>query len=885
MERVRVCHKLFAATLLLATAIPSVAGPLQRLPNFTLTNLPPAPPVYGYRITNAFPTLSISGPMAVATPPGETNRLFVLERAGNVIVITNLAAPTRTQVMSLAGRVTSGCEEGLLGITFHPGFATNRYFFLFYSTTASTSASGLHQRVSRFQITATNANVALTNSELPLITQYDEACNHNGGDLHFGPDGYLYASYGDEGQQNDSYNNSQRIDKDFFSGIIRIDVDKRATNLPPAPHAALMGATNYFIPADNPFVGATQFNGTNINTAALRAEFWAVGLRNPWRFSFDDATGTLYCGDVGGSLREEISVILKGGNYGWAYREGTINGPKSNQAPAGFTSVAPIRDYAHGSATNQGNCVTGGVLYRGARISQLTGRYVFADYNSGHVWALAPNGTNPVPMQHLTTDTGIVAFGTDPRNGDVLTADITPSQIGRLVYNTNFTGQALPATLAATGTFTNLTTLAPAAGIVPYDLNLPFWSDNAIKSRWFSVPNTNLTITFDRDGNWSFPTGSVWIKHFELELTNGAPASRKRLETRFIVKHSSGVYGITYRWGSSLTNATLVPEEGVDETFVINEGGGLLRTQVWHYPSRQECLSCHTAAGGFALGFNAPQLNRDFNYDGAVTNQIAALSAAGYFNTNVAGIHTLRALAHPTNDGVSLEYRVRSYLAANCANCHQPGGSALALWDGRIATPTFAAGIINGALINHGGDTNNHVVTPGALDHSVLLTRLAMPGPLRMPPLDSSVTDTQAIALVSAWITNDLPSYQSFADWQIAKFGSTNAADAAATADPDQDRASNYLEFLTATDPLGAGSVWTLQIHRAGDLVQLEFPQQANRAFEVQSTKSLTVAPVWSPLDVPDNTPFFAATNRTATIADPLNSGLLRFYRVRVFEP
>lgn len=323
-------------------------------------------------------------------------------------------------------------------------------------------------------------------------------------------------------------------------------------------------------------------------------------------------------------------------------------------------------------------------------------------------------------------------MGVDPRNGDLLYADVqngTDGQIKRIIYNNSTNGAPLPSTLAATGAFTDLTTLSPQAGIVQYDLNVPFWSDNAIKSRWFSLPNTNLTIGFNPDGNWAFPTGAVWIKHFELELTNGVPSSRKRLETRFIVKNAEGVYGITYRWGNSNTDATLVPEEGMDEPFVVDDGGGILRTQVWHYPSRVECLRCHTAAGGLALGFNTPQLNRDHDYGDPVTNQILALSLAGYLNTNVTSVHALRSLAPATDNSVSLEYRVRSYLAANCVQCHQPGGSAMALWDARITTTTPNAGIINGPLLADGGDPNNHVVTPGSLSNSMLLARISTRGP------------------------------------------------------------------------------------------------------------------------------------------------------------
>ncbi|TMP97251.1 MAG: hypothetical protein E6L09_13550 [Verrucomicrobia bacterium] len=182
-------------------------------------------------------------------------------------------------------------------------------------------------------------------------------------------------------------------------------------------------------------------------------------------------------------------------------------------------------------------------------------------------------------------------------------------------------------------------------------------------------------------------------KNFFLELTNGVAASARRLETRFLVRNSSGIYGVTYRWDSA-SNATLVPEEGLDETFTITEGE-TVRTQVWHYPSRAQCLLCHTTAAGLALGFNTPQMNRDVDYGSGPENQIAALNRAGYFSAPVAHVNTLRALASPTDAAVSVDYRVRSYLAANCAQCHQPGAVAQGNWDARVTTPLSQAGIIN----------------------------------------------------------------------------------------------------------------------------------------------------------------------------------------------
>jgi uncharacterized repeat protein (TIGR03806 family) len=868
------------------TGLAQPFGLSNRVANSTL-RMPASPPAFGYNIVNAF-NLNFPDPVAIVTPPGETNRVFVVEQNGIISVVTNLAAPNRSVFLDIHPRVVGGVpsdEQGLLGLAFHPGYATNREFFITYSvlsTTPGIATNALHDRLSRFQTSTNNPNLADTN-EVILINQYDQAFNHNGGDLHFGPDGYLYYSVGDDGGGDDSWNNSQRIDKDFFSGIFRLDVDKRPGNLAPNPHPSVItnaNGANYSVPNDNPFVGATQFNGTNVNPNNVRTEFWATGLRNPWRFSFDSATGRLYCGDVGQGAREEINVIVKGGNYGWAYREGFIGGPKS--APANFTSINPILDYGHGSGTNQGYAVIGGVVYRGQNISQLYGSYIFADNGSGNVWATRYDGTNATPFQQLDDVIGIAGFGIDPRDGDVLIADQNIDRIRHLTYNATSVGTNLPATLVDTGAFANLTTLTPNAGIIPYDVNVPFWSDNAKKTRWFSIPNTNLDITFNPTSNWQFPTGTVWIKHFDLELTNGVPSSAKRLETRFIVKNSNGVYGVTYRWGNSLTNATLVPEEGMDEAFTINDGGNL-RTQVWHYPSRSECLACHTPAAGFALGFSTAQLNRDLNYGGTTDNQIRALNHAGYFSNSVSNLNTLPALANATNAAVSTEYRVRSYLAANCVQCHQPGGSALGTWDARITNPLFAAGIVNGNLINNLGDTNNRVLVPNDQAHSVLLKRISANGPLRMPPLASSLIDTQSVNLVASWITNELANYQTFTQWQLAKFGSTNAPQTAATEDYDGDGSVNYEEYLLGTNPTNVSDHWSISAANAVGSAQIKFNQIANRGFEVQVTTNLFPT-IWKPLDVPENRPLFSVTNFPASVPDLIENDS-KFYRVRVFEP
>jgi len=749
------------------------AGISQRLPNNTLT-LPQDPPRIGYQLVNAFGTLTFSQPLCITTPPGETNRIFILEKGGLIQLVTNIAAanPIKSQYMDLRTGLSANGEQGLLGLAFHPNFQANGYFYIYRSVIINFA---VYERLSRFQAAPFDSPTASAATEIVLFDQLDLASNHNGGDVHFGNDGYLYITVGDGGNQDDSLNNSQTIRKGFHSGMLRIDVDNLPGNLPAPPPSAISQltiSTNYSVPADNPWVSNSfpfEVN-SSVPASSTRTEFLAIGLRNPWRFSIDSATGQIWEGDVGGNIREEVNIIRKGGDYGWAYREGTIPGPKSAQAPGNFASTDPIFEYNHGGATNNGNCIIGGVVYRGTRLSQLTGAYIFADNGLGWIWSLRYDGTivsdfrnllqNGSPLQEV----GIAAFGTDPLNGDPLLANINSGTIRRLV--STISGSPLPPTLADTGGFSDLTQLTPQTGIVPYDVNVPFWSDNAIKTRWFSVPNTNLSITWNPTNNWSFPTGTVWIKHFEL-ITNYVTQERTRVETRFLVRSPGppGIYGATYRWGGDQGNATLVEDGGATDQFVITGPGGVTRTQIWRYPSRSDCITCHSTVGGLALGFHTAQLNRNYtytNFDGATgetDNQLNALAAAGYFSSAISDPARLPALASRDDSSASIEWRARSYLAANCVQCHQPGGLGQGFWDARYFLPTPQAGLIWGLLNNNFGNPDAHVITPHSLANSMLYQRIARNIGNRMPPLDTTVLDTNNMSLIAEWINtvNDPP--------------------------------------------------------------------------------------------------------------------------------
>ncbi|HMO66313.1 MAG TPA: PQQ-dependent sugar dehydrogenase, partial [Verrucomicrobiota bacterium] len=287
-------------------------------------NLPARTDPAGWTLVEALPGLTFSEPVAAVSPPGETNRLYVAERTGLVWAVSNLAAPDKTLAADLrAGLDLSFIEQGLLGLAFHPGFATNgQVFFTRNARTVTATETQNSVQLLRYVIPPGAAAVDPA-SQTIIFAQPDFSNTHNGGDLAFGPDGYLYVSCGDElPAAKDITANRQPLDAGFFGGILRIDVDLRPGNLPPNPHPA--ASAHYLVPADNPFVGLTEYQGVPYDPARVCTEFWAVGFRNPWRMAFDAPTGRLFVGDVGGSRVEEINLVERGGNYGWPYLEGDL---------------------------------------------------------------------------------------------------------------------------------------------------------------------------------------------------------------------------------------------------------------------------------------------------------------------------------------------------------------------------------------------------------------------------------------------------------------------------------------------------------------------------------------------------------------------------------
>jgi hypothetical protein len=311
---------------------------------------------------------------------------------------------------------------------------------------------------------------------------------------------------------------------------------------------------------------------------------------------------------------------------------------------------------------------------------------------------------------------------------------------------------AFPPLLSATGAFSNVSTLTPSTGLIPYTVNSPLWSDAAIKSRWIAVPNDGPPYTSDEQisfvpaGEWSFPNGTVFIKHFELTV-NEITGDRKRLETRLLVRNSSGaVYGVTYKWRADNTDADLLPG-ALDEDIPITTSTGATRIQRWSYPSRGQCLICHNSVASYVLGVKTHQLNGNFTYPstGRTDNQLRTFAHVGLLNPtpNEADIPNFLKSVAVTNTSVPIQHRMRSWIDANCSQCHRPGGFGPA-FDARFYTP----------LENQ--DLVNNVVYFRDIDGSPLYQRDNALDDRKMPPLAKNMVDENAMATLRQWISSPL---------------------------------------------------------------------------------------------------------------------------------
>lgn len=695
---------------------------------------PPAP----FTLRRAFTQLKFDEPLELQIMPG-ANRWVIAERKGKIFTFANDPTTDRKDLLL-------DLKRTVYGVVLHPRVAENGYVYVSSVLDPSYTFLPNGSRISRFKLTQLDPPVADPASET-VILEWPSG-GHNGGCMRFGPDGYLYLVTGDGSGIADQWETGQDL-SDLLAAMLRIDVDRPADGKP------------YSIPADNPFVGRPK----------TRAENYAYGLRQAWKFSFDRKTGELWTCDVGQDLWEMVYKIKKGGNYGWSVQEGAH--PFRPQRPLGPTPILkPIVEHPH----SEFRSITGGYVYHGKRLAELAGAYIYGDYDTGRVWSLRyVDGKVTEHRELADTQLRIVAWGED-HEGEIYALDFIDGTLHDLspAPPQAAVAKPFPRLLSETGLFSSTKDLQPAPGLIPYSVNAQLWSDGATKDRFLAIPGSAQiefeTVTYPQpapgsEPGWRFPDGSVLVKTFYLDTDTSNPAARRRLETRLL--HVERVHGseevgdqvwrgYTYIWNDAQTDAELCDRAGQDREFEIRDPSapGGVRKQLWHFPSRTECNVCHTVTAKYALGVNTPQMNRDHDYGGVVANQLATLDHIGLFAKPLAKQPAeMPKLADYNDPHETLDRRARAYLHANCSHCHRKWGGGNAEFQLLHTLAVSDLGVLN-TTPGQGtfGLVDPKIIVAGDAERSMVHHRLTRLGLGRMPHIASNVVDTTGVTLIRQWI-------------------------------------------------------------------------------------------------------------------------------------
>lgn len=696
----------------------------------------PPPP---FEVRQQFKQLVIEKPMSVTALPGTKDLLVHVHKGG-------YGGPGRL-LRFTPERESSELTEFLVlkdiiyGVTFHPDFKQNGFMYV----GCNGRSDALEQkctRVLRFHVARTAPFECDLDSQTTMIEWPSNG--HNGGDLVFGHDGMLYVSAGDGTSDSDANHAGQDLTT-LPGSLLRIDVDHSTGDKP------------YSVPPDNPFLG----------TKDARPEIWAYGFRNPWRISLDSKTGELWAGINGQDLWETVQVVRRGENYGWSITEGSHPfHPNRRRGPTPI--VPPTIEHPH----SQARSLTGGHVYYGKVHPSLHGHYVYGDYSTGMIWAAKHDGSSIVSHFLVArTSLQITGFGID-HDGELLIAD-HGSGLYRLVPSRQKQSNDFPRLLSQTGVYESTADSRIHPGLIPYTLNSPLWSDGAVKDRFIGLPG-DKTVEFQTEKNWDFPVGTVLVKTFSLPVADRNAEELARIETRLLVRQDGQWYGYSYQWNEAQTDAVLVDASGRDREIEVRIPGadGGLRRQTWHYPSRAECMVCHSRAENFVLGLSVQQTNLDVTINGETLPQLERLKQLGLFHnaatkgdeettitrenrpfTFPSAVHEMARLPDPADTTQPLEARVRSYLHSNCSNCHVKEGGGNSKITLAFGPPLDKTGTVNAVPIHGSFDLPDaKLIKPSDPMASVLLHRMRNRGRGQMPPLATSVVDRNAVEMIAEWI-------------------------------------------------------------------------------------------------------------------------------------
>ena len=685
----------------------------------------PDPPL-PYRPARVYEKLPLFQPVYLRAEPG-TDRMFLVDHKGS------WAGPGGIRVFRDDPAVSE--SEKLLemdyliyGFTFHPKYRENGYIYI--ANNGPVKEKNKQNRITRMTVDRKPPHMIVPDSEVTII-EYDSN-GHNGGDLAFGPDGYLYCPTGDGTSDSDTLETGQGLE-DLLAVMLRLDVDRPADG------------KQYSIPSDNPF----------INTPGARPEIWAYGFRNPWRVDYDHRLNQLWVTQNGQDVWEQVYLVRKGENYGWSVQEG--GHPfylERKRGPQPIT--APTTEHNHSEARS----LTGGIVYWGDKLPELQGAYIYGDFATGKIWGVKHDGQKVTYHRELADTTfQIVGFATN-RDGELLVIDHAGG-FYRLEPTPPETSPAkFPRKLSETGLFASVQGHQMHAATIPYSVNVQLWSDGADKERFIAIPGSGQ-IDYRANRGWNFPDGAVLVKSFALEKEAGRSESRQWIETRLMVKQQNEWVGYSYRWNDEQTDAMLVEGKGLDVEYNVVDKSmpGGMRKQSWHYPSRAECMMCHSRAANYMLGLTEQQMNREHDYGSLKMNQIELLGKIGVIkNPPKKKPEELTKLVDLNDSSASLDLRARSYLHANCSYCHVAAGGGNAAFEIEISTKAENVKLFDERPLHATFGVNDpRLVAYGAPDRSLLLYRMARRGHGQMPPMATSMVDEPAVKLVRDWIAQLKP--------------------------------------------------------------------------------------------------------------------------------
>lgn len=710
--------------------LPGVAGaqlssdrPLWTSSKIKGTPDPPLP----FRTERVYTDLNLQLPTEMIGVPG-TDRWIVMQLNGTVYSFEK-SGPLKQEV-SLQLKDVSKTTFRTLGIAFHPKFPEEPWVYIAYGDVPR-SDEGV--KLSRFRVTDPKLPVIDPKSETVLLKWC--SLDHNGGNLRFGPDGYLYFPIGDGQPPSppDPKNTGQDI-SDIQSSVLRIDVDNKTGSLP------------YGIPKDNPFVKVPE----------ARDEIWAFGVRNPWKMAFHPETGELWTADVGWEMREMIYRIERGANYGWSVMEGS-QVVKPNGERHSIPITKPIFEHDHIDSRS----ITGGFFWQHEKFPELKDAYVYGDWMTGKIWALRHDGEK-VQWQKELADTPyqIISFALDD-DGEILVVAYDGS-LHRLVRNPDANDQAaqrrFPTWLSQTGLFSSLEKLEPSPGVVPYSINGHHFSDGTYSEQWIGLPDDAKLAVYQRSdwqtgqskGHVKFPHNTVLAKTVLYRTDPDDPDTERRLETQILHRYHDDWNAYNYIWNDEQTDASLQsdsPKERTLEIIDANQPAGI-RKQVWLHASRSQCMLCHIWSAGTAHGFKLDQLNR--SHADEQENQLAKFERFGMFESSV---KRPTPSVSPLDSNASIEARARQYLHLNCAHCHRPGGggtSAFAL-NSNIKLEDMKL-VDADAVQGDFGIQSAKVIASGDPCQSVLVYRMLKTGRGHMPQFGPTLVDDEGVHLIKQWI-------------------------------------------------------------------------------------------------------------------------------------